>query len=257
MAGELIRLEDWYPEYEVMWAAIKEGKKAPATRRGIVIHHTVGSRDDSRSYARAVAHMHWNKVGNSGNPWRRPGGYQEQIGLDGRVFEMTGLGYRGIHSGTYIANRDYIAISFEGDYRRKLPTEAALEAGAIRVAAITQQLRWYGSGPLMKGHRDLWPGTTCPGGQFYVELPSILTEPESGSGVWPNLIRPGDSGEAVAVMKGLLVSIGFPDAASDKYTKEWQGHVRNFQESASLVVDGILGPHTYEALTRAVTQVLP
>lgn len=257
MAGELIKLGTWFPEYGDMWNAIRSGKKAPSQRRGIVIHHTVGARDDSESYARAVCRDHWNRIGASGQPWRRPGGYQEMIGQDGRVFEMTGLPYRGVHSGTFVANRDYIAIAFEGDYRTKMPSEEALYSAVVRVAMITMQLRWYGTGPLFKGHRDLYGRTTCPGGMLYGRLPGILFDGKPGDWEWPHLIRPGDRGKAISVLKGLLVMVGFPEATSDKYSKEWVQNVEDFQESSGLVVDGIVGPHTMEALMSALGDVLP
>jgi len=247
-------LEEWFPEYDRLWRAIRESKIAPSIRRGIVIHHTAGGTgSDSLGYARSVCRMHWNQLGSSGQPWRRPGGYQEQIGLDGISREMSGLGYRGIHSGTYESNRDYIAISFQGNYSDRLPTDEMLHTAVLRVAEITAELNWYGAGPLYTGHRD-HSTTSCPGERLYSGVPEVILPGEAVT--WPNSIHPGDQDEAIAVMKGLLIATGFP-TRGERYGRRVQRRVKQFQESTGLTADGVVGPLTQEALTRAVLGVLP
>ena len=224
-----------------------------------MIHHTAGGAgSDSLAYAKSVARMHWNQLGSSGRPWRRPGGYQEQIGLDGVSREMSGLLYRGIHSGSYEANRDYIAISFQGNYSSYLPNDDMLTAAAYRVAQITDELDWHNGAPLLKGHRDLYPSTTCPGSSFYVSLPGSVTRypDDPPEFVWPQLLRRGDSDPAVAIMKSLLLTLDYGNV-SETYSRYWEGKVKQFQGDMGLVKDGIVGPHTHEALTSEILKVLP
>lgn len=249
-----VELKDWFPEYAALWDAIKESKRAPERRRGIVIHHTAGGAStESLAYARLVCRWHWNKVGASGNPWRRPGGYQEQIGLDGVSREMTGLPYRGIHSGTYASNRDFIAISFQGNFAHVLPNDDQLDTAVERVARITADLKWTQPAPLITGHRD-HSTTTCPGERLYRALPGVLFDEQEVT--WPHLLRRGDKDEAVVVLKGLIIALGF-GTQSETFDRRLDTRVRNFQESAGLVVDGIVGPMTKAALSESIIDVLP
>lgn len=254
--GRFVPLENWYPQYHTLWKAIRDPYLV-TRRRGIVIHHSAGSRPDGDAllYAKSIVRYHWNKTGSSGKPWRRPLGYQEMIGVDGISREGSGLDYRGIHSGTFEANRDYIAICFEGNYMSKLPNDDMLETAVLRVAEITAQIDWYGDGPLFAGHRDLSPSfTSCPGDRLYSGVPGVLFD--EGAITWPNLIHKGDKDEAVPVMKGLIVAAGFP-TYTETYSLWWERRVKQFQESAGLTPDGVVGPQTREALRKTILDLLP
>ncbi len=68
----------------------------------------------------------------------------------------------------------------------------------------------------------------------------------------PEVIRPGDVGEAVAWLKQALTDVGFsPGSASGRFDAATEAAVRAFQEDHQLEPDGAVGPLTKMALYRA------
>ncbi|MDQ6875635.1 MAG: N-acetylmuramoyl-L-alanine amidase [Actinomycetota bacterium] len=71
------------------------------------------------------------------------------------------------------------------------------------------------------------------------------------------LIRRGDAGPAAAEMRAALVALGLvapgssPDAPDDVFDEACELALRGFQQRRGLIVDGIVGPETFRALTAA------
>jgi murein DD-endopeptidase MepM/ murein hydrolase activator NlpD len=75
--------------------------------------------------------------------------------------------------------------------------------------------------------------------------------------VWPALLRPGMSSDAVPILASLLVALGYRNIARRSYTLYggWMvKQVKRFQRDNGLVVDGIVGPVTLDALYAAVAK---
>ena len=66
-------------------------------------------------------------------------------------------------------------------------------------------------------------------------------------------LKPGDTGAQVAVLQRALASLGFSGGKVDgQYGPATKNAVAQFQGSAQLTADGILGPVTLRALARAL-----
>jgi N-acetylmuramoyl-L-alanine amidase len=66
------------------------------------------------------------------------------------------------------------------------------------------------------------------------------------------IYRRGDSGPAVAEVRGKLAALGLlPADGSDRFDEACDRAVRGFQQTRGLLADGIVGPDTYRALDEA------
>lgn len=65
------------------------------------------------------------------------------------------------------------------------------------------------------------------------------------------LIRPGETGPAVTEIRAALHAIGLLDRNSGPYDARCELAVRTFQQQRGLLVDGVVGPATYRAITQA------
>jgi hypothetical protein len=66
-------------------------------------------------------------------------------------------------------------------------------------------------------------------------------------------LKPGDQGAAVKVLQRALAHLGYaPGAIDGQYGASTTRAVSRFQRASGLTVDGILGPNTLRALTRAL-----
>lgn len=66
------------------------------------------------------------------------------------------------------------------------------------------------------------------------------------------IARPGDVGEAVALLQRRLARAGYPVAESSIYDRVTENAVKALQADKGLVVDGIAGPKTFTALAGVV-----
>ena len=77
--------------------------------------------------------------------------------------------------------------------------------------------------------------------------------PEVPSG--PPILRPGIEGPAVSQLQQELTALGYYQGAIDGgYGEFTQAAVRAFQSDRGLVVDAIVGPSTWDALTQALSE---
>lgn len=142
----------------------RDGTRHPVPitdRVGYTVHHTAGGvGTNPLTYARSVANMHFSN-------WSRPGGYNFQIGTDGRIFEMCGWGFVGAHAPN--CNRNRVGVSFQGSFVSRLPNAQQLEAFSwlVRTHRVPNNQR---------GHRDC-SSTTCPGAALYAALPLRVAAP--------------------------------------------------------------------------------
>jgi peptidoglycan hydrolase-like protein with peptidoglycan-binding domain len=63
-------------------------------------------------------------------------------------------------------------------------------------------------------------------------------------------LRFGDSGNAVRVLQRLLSSNGYPVRIDGNFGALTETAVKAFQSQQNLLVDGIVGPKTWQKLTR-------
>lgn len=69
------------------------------------------------------------------------------------------------------------------------------------------------------------------------------------------LLQEGDAGDAVADLQRLLTGAGFPCAGDGHFGPRTGQAVRDFQASAGLDADGVVGPRTWAALLRVPSPV--
>ena len=81
-----------------------------------------------------------------------------------------------------------------------------------------------------------------------------VTEPTApAEPIGPPILRPNIEGPAVAQLQRELQSLGYYDGAIDGiYGEGTQSAVKEFQSDQHLEVDAIVGPSTWDALTRAL-----
>jgi LysM repeat protein len=128
--------------------------------RRITIHHTgehaglAGLSD--REVIRRIENYHRNE-----RKWAAIG-YHYIIGKDGTVYEGRPATIQGAHVASN--NKNNLGISVMGDFHRRLPTDAQIQA---LVALTSQQRRRFGvTSRNIYGHRDLGQ-SVCPGDTLY------------------------------------------------------------------------------------------
>ncbi|WP_069816251.1 C40 family peptidase [Streptomyces sp. TP-A0874] len=79
----------------------------------------------------------------------------------------------------------------------------------------------------------------------------LVADGEIGPKTWPHLVvevKNGSQGDAVRALQTQLVSHGYKVTVDGSFGPETQKAVTDFQGSKKLVVDGLVGPVTWEAL---------
>lgn len=153
---EVIPLAEWYSAMYDKWVEVRT-EVSRDEREAWIHHHTAGGAGlDPLAYARRVADDHWAK-------WKRPGGYSFLIGTDGVAREMCGFDYLGVHSGTHYWNRHGLAVSYQGSFNTRPPSDAMLDEARELIASF----------PLPQSyHRAVRPSyTDCPGDALIRLLP--------------------------------------------------------------------------------------
>jgi hypothetical protein len=210
----------------------------------IVVHHTVDpgnsddfSKDRAFSISRTIQDHHMDVRGwiDSGQQFTNSRGGYITEGRH-RSLEILREGTRHVQ-GTNVAgnNSQVIGIENEGLYTEVDVPDTLWDSLVALVAYIASQ---YGIGmEFIKGHRD-FNTTECPGARLYARLPELRTTVAQRLGVefeqpveWP-LLKPGDSGERVAIAQRLLRDRG----------------------ARNVPVDGIYGPSTKQAVAAFVAE---
>ena len=74
---------------------------------------------------------------------------------------------------------------------------------------------------------------------------------------WHSTVRRGDKGQDVIYLQTMLYKLGYdigPDGIDGDFGKNTERAVKEFQRDHGLVVDGVAGPMTYDALSKAEKQ---
>ncbi|MDR2799593.1 MAG: N-acetylmuramoyl-L-alanine amidase [Bifidobacteriaceae bacterium] len=164
--------------------------------RGVVIHHTAGSNDytksESAGIVRSIYAYHANTLG-----WGDIG-YNFLVDKYGQIFEGRWLSrynqVQGAHA--YGANEYTFGVSALGNYETAQPTEALLKAfasiiswkfsvydldpkGKANIGTESQGVKYL---PTILGHRDVG-ATACPGKNLYAKFADIKQLIEADYGV--------------------------------------------------------------------------
>ena len=93
---------------------------------------------------------------------------------------------------------------------------------------------------------------SIPASQIPVSSTAQQTETATSG---PPILRPGIEGSAVSQLQQELTTLGYYKGAIDGgYGELTQSAVRAFQSDKGLVVDAIVGPSTWDALTQALAE---
>lgn len=93
---------------------------------------------------------------------------------------------------------------------------------------------------------------SIPASQIPAPAVTQQTKPEASE---PPILRPGIEGTAVSQLQQELATLGYYKGAIDGgYGESTQAAVRAFQADKGLVVDAIVGPSTWDALTQALSE---
>ncbi|XP_077538068.1 uncharacterized protein LOC144150119 [Haemaphysalis longicornis] len=133
--------------------------------RLLFVHHT--TEDECLDFASCSAKMrYWQDFHMDTRGWDDLG-YSFLIGGDGRVYVSRGWDRSGRHTFGY--NDVALAVSFMGDFSRRLPSRAALWSLYRLIQCGLAQGKIHPSFTL-HGHRDSNCGTTCPGDALYMHI---------------------------------------------------------------------------------------
>ncbi|XP_077536154.1 peptidoglycan recognition protein 3-like [Haemaphysalis longicornis] len=133
--------------------------------RLLFVHHT--TEDECLDFASCSAKMrYWQDFHMNTRGWDDLG-YSFLIGGDGRVYVSRGWDRSGRHTFGY--NNVALAVSFMGDFSRRLPSRAALWSLYRLIQCGLAQGKIHPSFTL-HGHRDANCGTTCPGDALYTHI---------------------------------------------------------------------------------------
>lgn len=180
----------------------------------------------------------------------------------GYVLEGRGLRKKtGANGNQALNGAHYSVVAFLGDSGDIEPTDEMLNA--LRDAI--EYLQANGAGSEIKGHRDGY-ATSCPGQPLYdwvcggAPRPggghSPVPEPPKPSPTpnhpWPGVyVARGASGDIVRTIQARLKARGWTITVDGDFGPATDRVVRGFQADKSLVVDGIVGKKTWDALWNA------
>lgn len=174
-------------------------------------------------------------------------GYNYWIAFDGTIYEA-----RGPHVGAHVEgwNSRTIGIGYQGDFTKQQMTDAQLQAG---IQLNYHLMIKHGLTPSdIIGHRDL-AATVCPGPNF--RLAELRQGVERVANIWTGQpLKRGDRGTAVWDLQQQLKRAGFdPGIIDGVFGAKTEAAVKAAQQMFGLVVDGVAGPKTYQALQAKLT----
>ncbi|MDY7100936.1 MAG: N-acetylmuramoyl-L-alanine amidase [Actinomycetota bacterium] len=214
----------------------------------VVLHHTAGGTSSETRQVRAAQDEHMDVRG-----WDDIA-YNWLVGQSGRVFDGR---IRNMGAATKGRNDRSVAICLIGDFDRNRPSAAAISSVSELYARLIVR-RIVTSRATLIAHRDV-ADTVCPG-RFAVGLIDHMRR-EAHVIAFPGLPRyPGGllrvgsaNRSATRRVQRALTAIGFrPGPADGIYGRLTATAVRSFQARARLGADGVVGPSTWAALSRAV-----
>lgn len=190
----IVRREEWGAGLSDDWPASPNWPPIPHTPQFLVVHHTATANDRGTvSMIRAIWRYHARTQG-----WGDIR-YHYLISQDGTIYEGRWPGDQAsnifVEGGqTMVSNTGKIGVVLLGQFEPGVaspapgePTSAALTSLVKLLGAIAydQNLDPVGQGyqsiegntyPLIAGHRNHYPATTCPGGNLYTQLGDIRAD---------------------------------------------------------------------------------
>lgn len=222
-----------------------------ASTHGVKVHYTGMSIINNMSHAACVDlvrgiqddhmdHNGWNDIGYSFLACRH-----------GYVFEGRGLHKLPAANGAGLNSGHYAVCGLVGDHGETEPSAAMLNG----IRDVIEYCRLQGdAGTEIKGHRDGY-STDCPGPKLYAWVKAGAPRP-GGPPPWPGRLLKRQSplmhGDDVKhVQRWLNRELDGPDLEVDgDYGAMTTLHVRAYQKAHGLLVDGIVGRNTWDALAR-------
>jgi hypothetical protein len=235
------------------WGAAPAKKTVPVSRhlKGVCIHWMgFPIHDDPATITSSIQRAHMSPP----RSWWDIA-YNELVGLDGTMVEGRGLLHRSGAQGGTRNNKDFVALGLllgPG----QLPTSDMVAAVQQRIALVCY---FQPQATAIVGHQQLKP-TLCPGpdvmallraGAFEpggVQLPAEVVAPEYPEPT--GLVRRGDRGDDVKWVQHHLARHGFKVVVDGDFGRKSERAVRSFQRHSGLVVDGLVGSRSREALAR-------
>ncbi|MEL6602746.1 MAG: peptidoglycan-binding protein [Cyanobacteria bacterium J06614_10] len=155
--------------------------------------------------------------------------------------------------------------SIDGNYTQ--PTQAAVASfqstAGIAADGIVGPSTWQKLLPNPNDFQGAVGGGTAQSQPVATSAPAATPEPaatpapaEASVPSGPPILRPDAEGPAVAQLQRELQALGYYDGAIDGgYGLQTQAAVEAFQADQQLVVDAVVGPSTWDALTQALNRL--
>jgi len=161
---------------------------------------------------------------------------------------------------TRAAGADWISADVPATISERLPIpaigllrrrRAVAAAGLFVVVCLLGGLAAAGVFSGSQGKAPAAKGSTAGAPATTTTLQVSKTPPTLVAPTAP--LKPGDQGAAVKVLQRALAHLGYsPGAIDGQYGASTTQAVSRFQRAGGLTADGILGPNTLRALTRAL-----
>ena len=100
-----------------------------------------------------------------------------------------------------------------------------------------------------------WTHWAVPAG---LDGQTVTTEPQNPGSKWRPTLRRGNKGEDVIELQTMLVKLGYGVGScgiDGDYGRDTKAAVERFQSDHGLVVDGVAGPMTFDALEKAIAKL--
>lgn len=232
------------------WPATAAAKATP--RNGVVVHFD-GSNQGLAGKPHSACRRYWRntRIFHMGpqRGWKDIG-YSfavcpHSIAMEGRGLDREQAAQPG-------GNRTWYSCTFMSGPAES-PTVDQLEA----FADLRGWLRTKGVAAAIKGHRQ-FVSTDCPGPLLFTLVRNGTLAAGGSADSWTEklvkklpTVGPGDTGEAVETVQGLLIARSHPEVkVTGRFDAVTERAVRALQEWGRVAVDGTVGPNTWPVLLR-------
>lgn len=182
-------------------------------------------------------------------------GYNFYIRKDGSIYAMRPVD--AIGGNCYGQNASSIGLAFEGNFMTDTMSDAQFNSGVELCKYLMQQY------PNIKeiGPHKKYYNTDCPGINFPIDNMIISAFASNTTVIAPvqpqpsNLIKLWDSGVAVKAIQEKLIKLGYDLGewgADGSFGQLTFNAVEHFQAKHGLIVDGVVGLCTLDALDKAI-----